>query len=133
MRSKITALILSAALSGCAVTVPVVGNFAGQSTDDFMGSATAGVGDGTMQIMSQQGVSCTGTLHRPSTVSGTGTLKCDDGRTGTFVFTKSNYNGGTGFGKLSDGTKVRFSFGTDVHRATTRCDQNGSSTTCTQY
>ena len=126
-------IMLTAALvlAGCSITAPVVGQFTG-SKDEFMGQATAGVSDGTLHIRSQSGITCGGTIIRPSTISGDGEIRCSDGRTGKFVFTKSNERGGTGFGTLSDGEKFRFLWGSDV-RGRARCDDETNGVACSRY
>ena len=126
----ITATILLS-LTGCSVTLPVTGSLGGK--DDFMGSVTATSSDGTLQVVSQSGLNCTGTLTRPTLVQGTGTLRCSDGRTGNFVFVKTNEQGGTGVGSLSDGTKIRFSFGNDMRGSTVHCEKDSHSTSCTNF
>ncbi len=118
-------------LTGCAVTMPVTGSIGGK--DDFMGTATATLSDGTLQVVSQSGLTCTGTLTRPSLVQGTGTIQCSDGRTGHFVFVKTNENGGTGIGSLSDDSKIRFSFGNDMRGATVHCNKSSDSMSCTNF
>lgn len=125
---------LTAMLAGCAHTSPVVGQFSG-SKDEFMGEASAAMwGEGSLHIQTQAGVTCDGTLVRPtSLVSGNGKLHCSDGRTGTFVFTKSNEYGGTGFGSMSDGERLRFNWGSDVRRANSQCEKSGSTVSCTRY
>lgn len=131
MMRPIFAVITALTVTGCAVTAPVVGQFVG-SKDEFMGQATAGFSEGTLRIRSQSGVACTGTMTRPSTVSGEGEMRCSDGRTGAFVFAKSNEYGGTGFGTLSDGEKFRFLWGNDV-RGRARCDREPDAVACSRY
>jgi cold shock CspA family protein len=117
--------------TGCAVTIPVRGSIGGK--DDFMGTAIATLSEGNMQVISQSGLTCTGVLTRPSLVQGTGTIKCSDGRSGNFVFVKTNDNGGTGIGSLSDGAKIRFSFGNDMRGSTVHCDKDSDSASCTNF
>ncbi len=132
MPMKLIPVLLALVVSACTgVTVPVVGQFS-STKDDFMGSATATLSDGTMKVQSESGLMCDGTLTRPSVASGTGTLRCSDGRTGTLVFTKSGNEGGIGFGTLSDGEKFRFAFGSEVRQVTERCEQGSSMSTCTR-
>lgn len=132
MKHTLTAAFAAILLAGCAVTAPVVGQFS-TAKDEFMGEASAAMyGTGTLRIRSQSGVGCTGTLERPSSlVSGEGELQCSDGRKGTFVFTKTNEMGGTGFGTLSDGEKFRFLWGNEVKRV--RCDKDDSSVVCSRF
>ncbi|SDH23746.1 hypothetical protein [Propionivibrio dicarboxylicus] len=118
------------ALAACSTTAPVVGQFT-STKDEFMGQATASWTAGTMSIQSQAGITCTGALRRDSTVNGNGDLICSDGRTGTFVFTKSNEYGGSGFGTLSNGEKFRFLWGNTVGRRA-RCDQDPDGIACTR-
>ena len=119
-------------LQACSVTQPVVGQFS-KTKDDFMGEATSTLSDGTLKIRTLSGIDCSGTLQRPtSLVSGNGNFKCSDGRTGTFVFTKSNEFGGTGFGSLSDGEKFRFLWGNQVSRRD-RCDLSNGEVSCAGY
>ncbi|WP_417276390.1 hypothetical protein [Castellaniella sp.] len=124
----------TALLAGCAHTSAVVGQFSG-TKDEFMGEASAAMwGEGTLHIQTQAGVTCEGTLVRPRSLeSGNGKMHCSDGRTGTFVFTKSNTYGGTGFGSMSDGERFRFNWGNDVRRANSQCEKSGSTVSCTQY
>jgi hypothetical protein len=113
----ISILAILSAVTGCAVTMPVVGQFS-SSREPFMGEASAAlVGTGSLRIQSQSGVVCAGTLERPTSLqSGNGEVQCTDGRTGTFVFSKSNEYGGTGFGSLSDGEKFNFNWGNETRR-----------------
>lgn len=117
---------------GCSTTAPVVGVFS-ESNDEFMGEASAATyGTGSLRLRTQSGKTCTGTLTRPtSMVSGEGDMQCTDGRKGTFVFTKNNEFGGTGFGTLSDGEKFRFLWGNNVRRG--RCDKTSTSIVCSDY
>ncbi len=130
---KNISLLLALMLQACAVTQPVVGQFP-KNKDDFMGEATASVyKDGTFHIQSQSGIICDGSLKRPtSLVSGNGEIKCSDGRTGSYVFTKNNeYGGETGFGTLSDGEKFRFLWGNQVSKE--HCDFSSNDITCSKY
>jgi hypothetical protein len=104
--------------TGCAVTIPVRGSIGGK--DDFMGTAIATLSEGNMQVISQSGLTCTGVLTRPSLVQGTGTIKCSDGRSGNFVFVKTNDNGGTGIGN-------------DMRGSTVHCDKDSDSASCTNF
>lgn len=98
-------------LSGCAVTLPVQGDF-NKGQEKFLGQATGQAdGSGSMTITSESGVNCIGKFqYADSRVSGTGTFECDDGRTGTFNFT-SNGMSGLGFGKTNKGEPFKFVFG----------------------
>ena len=120
-------------LQACAVTQPVVGQFS-KSKDDFMGEATASMtGTGSLHIKSISGVDCNGTLTRKaSLVSGEGEFHCNDGRTGTFIFTKNNEFGGTGFGTLSDGEKIRFLWGNQA-AARDKCEFSDAAVTCSRF
>ncbi len=126
-------IFLTLILEACSVTQPVVGQFS-KSKDDFMGEATASMsGTGTLHITSQSGIDCNGTLTRKtSLVSGEGEFHCNDGRTGKFIFTKNNEFGGTGFGTLSDGEKIRFLWGNQAS-VRDKCEFSDSSVTCSRF
>lgn len=132
MRHTFIAVLAGILLVGCSTTAPVVGQFLA-TKDEFMGEASAAMhGTGTLRMRTQSGVSCSGTLERSSSlVSGEGELQCSDGRKGSFVFTKTNEMGGTGFGNLSDGEKFRFLWGNEVKRV--RCDKDDSSIVCSRF
>lgn len=120
-------------LQACSITQPIVGHLV-NSKDEFMGEATASLsGNGVLQIRTMLGVSCSGLFRRPTSyVSGDGEIKCSDGRLGTFVFTKSNEFGGTGFGSFSDGEKIRFLWGNQVSRRE-RCNKYAGEVSCAAY
>lgn len=96
-------------LSACAATAPVSGQLA-DGSDRFTGSATGYLdGGGTLEIVSERGVSCTGNFVYVTERSGEGTFVCNDGRSGPFRFVSTGTRG-TGTGTLG-GTPFTFTFG----------------------
>lgn len=100
------------------MTLPVQGDF-NKGQEMFLGQATGYAdGTGTLMIGAESGLSCSGKFkYDEPRVSGSGTIDCDDGRTGTFKFT-SNGTSGMGFGKTNKGEPFKFTFGHTRHITT---------------
>jgi S1-C subfamily serine protease len=105
-------IVLAACIvSGCGVTVGVIGK-AGQDEKLYRGTATGYIsGTGTIEIANPTGHKCVGEFRYMTSTTGTGTLRCNDGRSATFEFTALSGVSGYGYGTGSDGTPVRFVFG----------------------
>ena len=83
----------------------------------FVGSFTgyAVSRSGTLTMNNARGVTCDGSFDENiswdwKAITGYGTLRCNDGRTGSFNFA-GNKKAGQGFGEFSDGNKFNFQFG----------------------
>lgn len=100
---------VAVALSGCAVTLNVRGQV-DRSAETFTGTIVANIdSDGTIQVVSNRGVRCSGQYVVVTRREGTGTLTCDDGRSGPFQFAAVGTRG-TGSGRLG-GETMTFTFG----------------------
>ena len=53
-------------------------------------------------------------MTESSGTTATGTIECDDGRTGTFAVS-GNQRGGEGFGKMNNGDKIQIYYGNTVY------------------
>ncbi|WP_435229406.1 hypothetical protein ACMAZE_11975 [Pseudopelagicola sp. nBUS_20] len=101
------------ALSGCSSEIPVVGKIE-KTEEEFIGSANALKGEIT-GIIYPSGATCMApykthlVYDSNSTYSLNGTIKCSDGRTGTWSAAGSN-SIGRGIGTLG-GEKMSISFG----------------------
>lgn len=99
----------SFALSACAVTLNVRGQV-DRSTETFTGTILANIDrDGTIEVVSNRGVRCRGQYVVVTRREGSGTLTCDDGRSGPFQFAAVGTRG-TGSGRLG-GDTMTFTFG----------------------
>lgn len=110
MRRRLPVLFIAAtALSGCTLTLPVVGQM--QSTNEaFAGKATGHMdAAGELNLSMANGAKCVGTFVYVNPRQGAGTLKCSDGRSGQFEFVSTGRRG-TGSGSL-DGAPFTFTFG----------------------
>lgn len=95
--------------SGCSLTLPVTGQVL-NSKETFTGSATGFLdGAGTLEIVSNRGVKCSGQFVYITPRQGQGTATCTDGRAGSFRFASTGTKG-TGEGDFGTG-KVIFTFG----------------------
>lgn len=109
MHKILIATISSLACAGCSLTLPVKGQVL-NSTETFTGSATGYTdGAGTLEIVSNRGVKCSGEFIYITPRNGQGTAKCTDGRAGSFRFASTGTKG-TGEGDFGTG-KVIFTFG----------------------
>ena len=95
----VTVTILLPALAACALTLPVTGEL--QATHEtFAGSATGHMdAAGELDITLASGTKCVGRFVYVTPRQGSGTLKCSDGRSGTFDFVSTGQRG-TGSGQL---------------------------------
>jgi hypothetical protein len=93
----VLALVASAALSACALTVPITVDMRGTSDDGaetFSGFAT-GYPGGILTIQSNRGASCIGEFGYSISRDWQGALRCSDGRGGAIAF---GWTGGRGIG-----------------------------------
>ena len=120
--TRILAVISCIFLVACTYyqTVPVSGKIE-KTNERFVGTATASsTGQGNLSITTDEGVTCQGNYNAPiyyspmEGVSSRGSFTCSDGRTGNFAFSGSNHQG-SGFGTLSDGHKLIFTYGSVVN------------------
>lgn len=101
-------------LSAC-TTYPISGTIA-KTGERFAGTTTPTYGTSTLNITTDNGVSCTGSYIAPKTISrydgitANGTIICDDNREGTFTLVGDGFDG-EGFGKFSNGQKFDFTYG----------------------
>ncbi len=109
MKRLLMIVALSAALSSCAMTLPVKGQ--SESGEElFSGKATGGIdGSGTLNITSTKGRSCQGSFVYTTQRRGEGTFTCTNGQSGAFSFVSTGTKG-TGTGTIG-GTKFTFTFG----------------------
>ena len=87
---------------------PIVGCLGG--TGEYFTGRAIGWGAGIFAIDTSEQLSCHGTWTSQGTLGfGQAEFTCDDGRTGTALYTAqdSATGTGTGFGKLNDGTSMR--------------------------
>ena len=100
---------LAAALAACSTTLPIRGQMQG-SSEHFTGSAIGYMnGSGTLSIVTATGVHCSGDFAYVTPRQGSGTLACEDGRSGPFAFYSTGTNG-TGYGTLGN-ERFTFTFG----------------------
>ena len=112
-KNSINLLALCLLLGGCSLTLPVDGRIG--EGDRFLGEATGYLDrTGTMSVTTVNGLHCSGAFKYQTSATGDGTLTCDDGRSGSFLF-NSNGNSGNGFGTLNDGKEFFFAFGSPSH------------------
>lgn len=108
-------------VSACSTTVNVIGRVE-PGSELYYGTATAeGTDGGKIEMATADGKRCIGeySLHRPIRSSlipttpsgGLAHLFCNDGRTAGLRFTSLSISSGYGYGRASDGSAVRFSFG----------------------
>lgn len=101
-------LAVALAVSACSVTLNVRGQV-DRSAETFTGTIIANLDrDGTMQVVSNRGVRCSGQYVVVTRREGAGTLTCDDGRSGPFQFAAVGTRG-TGSGRLG-GETMTFTF-----------------------
>lgn len=105
----VTAGVVALALAGCSMTLPVTGqSVAGDET--FTGSATGYAdGGGTLTIISNRGLRCSGTFVYVTARNGSGTFNCTNGKSGPFKFVSTGTRG-TGTGEIG-GRAFTFTFG----------------------
>ena len=97
---------LAAALAACSTILPITGQMQG-SSERFTGGARGNMsGSGALSIVTTSGVHCSGNFTYTSRLQASGTLTCEDGRSGPFVY-YSTGTGRTGYGTLGN---VRFTF-----------------------
>ena len=98
-------------LAGCEMTVAVTGMLG--DSEALSGSLTHYDDGGTIELYGARGTHCAGNFlyqrSRTSPSDGSGTLTCDDRRSGPFTFALHGARHGSGFGTLN-GQHYRFSF-----------------------
>jgi hypothetical protein len=105
----LSVVIAAASLAGCTLTLPVTG-LMGSTNETFAGSATGHMdGAGELELTMGNGATCHGQFVYVTGRQGSGTLKCFDGRSGTFNFVSTGQRG-TGSGVL-DGKPFTLTFG----------------------
>jgi hypothetical protein len=108
---KVAIMLVGAlmALCGCSMTLPVEG----QSTDGletFTGKATGYAdGSGSLSLVSNKGLSCSGNFVYVTPRTGSGTFTCSNGQSGPFNFVSTGTRG-SGTGKIGD-RSFTFAFG----------------------
>jgi hypothetical protein len=109
IRTAAVALACVAGLSGCAMTLPVMGQ-SSDGSEVFTGSATGYAdGAGTLDIKSSRGRTCSGNFVYVTSRQGAGTFVCSDGSSGPFTFVSTGTRG-TGTGEIG-GVPFTFTFG----------------------
>jgi hypothetical protein len=104
-----TLVLLALALGGCSMTLPVTGSLE-DGSETFTGSATGYMdGGGTLTLISNKGLSCTGTFVYVTRRDGKGTFNCTNGQSGPFEFVSTGTRG-TGTGRIGS-RPFTFSFG----------------------
>ena len=104
-----TAVIFGLGLAACSVTLPVTGAME-DGTETFTGSATGYMDhSGTLQITTNNGLTCAGQFVYVTERNGSGTFNCSNGQSGPFQFVSAG-NHGTGTGRLG-GRPFTFTFG----------------------
>ena len=104
-------------LSGCSLTVPVIGMI-GDGSELFTGTATGGMGGtGSINLIGTiNDTKCFGGFTYTRVVEGTGStgiadIQCDDGRKAQLKFIAESYNKGMGTGFDNFGSPFMFSYG----------------------
>lgn len=102
-------VLLTGALAGCSMTLPVRGQVQ-DSEETFSGTATGYIdGGGTLKIVSSRGTVCEGNFVYVTRREGSGVFSCDDKRSGPFQFVSTGTRG-TGTGTLGN-QRFIFTFG----------------------
>lgn len=102
-------IALACGLAACSFTLPVNGTME-DGLETFSGT-TSGGGDrsGTLNIMSNKGLSCHGDWAYTSERTGRGIFICTNGLSGPFEFTSAGRHG-NGVGRIG-GRRFVFTFG----------------------
>lgn len=109
MKQFLSATAICVLVSGCAMTLPLRGQTE-TGDETFTGSATGYTdGGGTLQLISNKGMKCSGNFVYVSHRDGEGTFTCNNGKSGSFSFVSTGTRG-TGTGSIA-GRKFTFSFG----------------------
>jgi hypothetical protein len=109
MRRIAVLVVAAAGLSGCTMTLPVVGQVQDVG-ENFTGTATGQMdGGGALTVVTNKGATCKGMFVYVTRRNGSGTFTCDDGRSGPFTFVSTGTRG-TGTGTLG-GRPFTFTFG----------------------
>lgn len=109
MKNVAMTVLISAALGGCSLTLPVQGQMAG-GDEHFTGLATGYAdGAGTLNIVSNKGLKCEGVFVYVTRRNGSGTFNCSNGQSGPFDFVSTGTRG-TGTGTLGS-RRFTFTFG----------------------
>ncbi|WP_075354927.1 hypothetical protein [Desulfovibrio sp. DV] len=83
------------------INLPIKGEVH-NSPETFTGTATVSLsGDGSLILATNTGVACKGNFVHVSHQEGNGTVTCEDGRLGSFVFVTAGMSG-FGSGKIAD-------------------------------
>lgn len=90
---RLAILAVVPCLAGFGLTVPVEGvSEAGDET--FVGTATGHWdGEGTVAVVSDRGIRCSGRFSFVLEGPGNGTVDCSNGQTGTFAFRLHGFSG----------------------------------------
>jgi len=98
-------------LSGCSVTAGVIGKV-GPEGNTYRGVATGYMDrTGTIDMTNADGVRCVGGFRYTGAKTGVGELRCNDGRTADIQFNGITHVSGYGYGTVSDGSPISFTFG----------------------
>lgn len=104
-----TIVIVTVGLAACTLTLPVTGQMQ-STTETFAGSATGHMdAAGELELTMNTGAKCVGQFVYVTPRQGSGTIKCTDGRSGTFDFVSTGQRG-AGSGTL-DGKPFTLTFG----------------------
>ncbi len=112
MRGLIFGLVV--ATTGCSTVYPVYLRVE-PSGEEFVGKATSSMGTSGFTVNNGRGTECSGVYKAPlaltprSVNTTEGDIRCDDGRTGTWVVTGTT-QGGQGVGDI-EGEKLKVYFG----------------------
>lgn len=88
-------------LPAYSMNLPIQGKVQ-NSTETFTGTATVHLtGDGSLILATSKGVACTGDFAFKTRREGSGTVKCEDGRLGSFEFVSAGFTG-SGSGRIAE-------------------------------
>lgn len=108
-RSLFALVFVALGLGACSMTLPVQGSIE-DGSETFTGSATGYMdGGGKLEIMSNKGLSCSGTFVYVTSRNGRGTFTCANGQSGPFEFVSTGTRG-TGTGRIGS-RPFTFTFG----------------------
>lgn len=81
---SIIVLGCAAIIAGCSATISVTGGLT-DGSETFAGNGEAAMSrTAPFNVTSSNGANCSGAFQMESFTAGTGTISCNDGRTGTF-------------------------------------------------
>lgn len=108
-RTLLLASAVALLLPACSSTLPVTGQMM-DGSESFTGSATGYLdGGGTVELVTNKGVKCSGSFVYVTRRNGSGTFTCANGESGPFSFVSTGQRG-TGTGTIG-GRPVTFTFG----------------------